>query len=53
MSFAYMFKFIIIGDTGISINTKVSGNLACSYSSSIGASDRSIKSPSESNSEPK
>ncbi len=43
MSFAYMFKFIIIGDTGTPTNMKVSGNPASSCSSSIDDFAKSMK----------
>jgi hypothetical protein len=53
MSFSYMFKFIIIGDTGTNSKMKVLANHVCFYSSLINVSDRNIKSPSESSLVPK
>ncbi len=54
MSFSYMFKFIIIGDTGMeSMWFEVSESLASSCSSSTIASGRSTRSPSESSSGPR
>ena len=53
MSFSYMFKFIIIGDTGTLPLTQASASPAYCCSSSTTASDRSTRSPSASNSEPR